>query len=139
MVGFAKESLELSRLLPLWSLVALGSSFYTSSLFAHIVCTNNECFWHLAQQYQNIVGTPAAPKGNRFGFAELQNTERFLLRAYRPVRNKKEPRTTVLENATLRIIMTSQRIACPNVTAISKFYFLSFYLKYVSFVGDFRF
>ena len=43
-VCFAKKSLELLRLLPLKSLVALGSAFHTSTQLPQIVCTKNECF-----------------------------------------------------------------------------------------------
>ena len=118
-MGFAKKSFELSRLFPLKSFVAVGSSFYPSSLLPQIVYPSS--YLPTTNDFGTKRSNTKTPSerplhcNNRFSFAELQNTKRFLLRANQHVRNKKEPNTTVLENASLRNYDISE--VCLSVTS----------------------
>ena len=95
-MSLAKKSFKLLRLPPLKSLVALTLPF-----------TQAACFLKLFAPKMNDFGTwrnntNARCTEIRFSFAELQSTQRFLLRAHHHVRNKKEGKTTKLENESLR-------------------------------------
>ena len=87
-----------------------------------------------AQQYQNAVGTNVV----LIQIAELQKTQRFLLRANKNIQNKKERKTAVQENVSVRNYGITE--VCLSITSeryqLLKFYLLFFNLMYASFVGN---
>ena len=128
-----KKSLERIKMLPLKSLVTLGSSFYTSILFS---------------QQRILVALGAALPKRRWNAHCTEITYAVLLncRTQRDFccaliitggikKNVKQP----CWKKRVCVIMTSQRFRCEwrhNDIDFPKFYFFPFLSSYVSFVGD---